>query len=120
MSIRSLLAPLALATIFLSTGRPALAEEPKPTVSLILSKASAERDEHDTTFRCAAALDSATGKDLTVRSSFSSAFDGLELVVTTKEGKTLAQQPYTFHQSPFAPTGRDFTLKQGSTEAALV
>src|SRR6266849_3901454 len=119
MSISSVIAPLALAVILLSIERPAVAEESKPAVSLILSKASAERDEHDTTFRCAAVLDNATGKDLSVRSSFSSAFDGLELVVTTKEGKTLAQQLYTFHQSPFAPPSRDFTLKQGSTEATL-
>jgi hypothetical protein len=100
--------------------RPALADESKPTVSLLLSSASAERDEHDTLFRCEVLLDNATGKELTVRSNFSSAFDGLELVVTTREGKTLAQQPYTWHQSPFAPPGRDFTLKQGSTTATLV
>jgi hypothetical protein len=114
------LAALSLTAILLSAGGPSLADESKPAVSLVLSKASAERDEHDTLFRCEAVLDNATGKDLTVRSNFSSAFDGLELVATTKEGKTLAQQPYTWHQSPFAPPGREFILKQGTTEATLV
>ena len=46
-----------------------------------------------------------------MRSNFGSVFDGLELVVTTAEGKVVAQQGYTFHQAPFAPPGRRFPLK---------
>jgi hypothetical protein len=101
-------------------GSLSLAGEAKPHVSLLLSKASAEPQKDEVLFRCETVLDNATGKDLTVRSSFSSVFDGLELVVTGKDGKTLAQQSYTWHQSPFAPPGRDFVLKQGSTSATLV
>jgi hypothetical protein len=117
------LAPLvafSLAAMLGSAGSPLLADEPKPAVSLLLSEASAERREQDALFRCEATLENATGKDLTVRSSFFSVFDGLELVVTTREGKTLAQQPYTFHQSPFAAHEREFTLKKGGTAATLV
>lgn len=65
------------------------AEEKAGFVSLILSKASAEWLDHDILFRCEVSLDNATGKDLTVRSHFASVFDGLELVVTTVDGKVL-------------------------------
>ncbi|HEV3436616.1 MAG TPA: hypothetical protein VG122_04615 [Gemmata sp.] len=114
-----------LATLLLAITLPAAAnrssaDEPKPIVSLILSKASAERMEKDMLFRCEIALDNATGQDLSVRSGFFSAFDALELVVTNTEGKTLVQQGYSHHQSPFSPSGRLFTLKQGTIERALV
>jgi len=111
---------LSVVAILVSPGGPLIADEPKPTVSLVLSRAAAERREQDTLFRCEASLDNATGKDLSVRSNFFSVFDGLELVVTNKEGKTLAQQPYIFHQSPFAVRGRGFTLKKGTTAGTLV
>ena len=94
---------------------------PNPAVSLILSKATVERHAPDILFRCEVVLDNATGRDLSVQSNFSSIlFDGLELVVTTKDGKTLAQQPYVYHQAPFSPDGRKGTLKQGSTPRTLV
>jgi hypothetical protein len=99
---------------------PAFAVEPKPMVSLLLTGASATRRDQDTLFKCDAVLDNATGRDLTVRSGFYSPFDGLELVVTTKEGKVLAQQPYIHHQSPFTPEGREFPVKQGNTKQTLV
>ena len=92
----------------------------KPAVSLLPSKATAERRDNVILFRCDALLDNATGGDLTIRSNFSSVFDGLELVVTTPEGKILGQQVSTLHQAPFAPPGREFTLKQGSTKGALI
>jgi hypothetical protein len=116
------LPPLALSLVVLlaAAGRPAPADESRPGISLILTGASAHRGEQDTLFRCQVILDNATGKELAVRSNFSSVFDGLELMITTREGKTLIQQPYTFHQSPFAPPGREFTLKRGRTEATLV
>jgi hypothetical protein len=68
--------------ILLTGGSPAVGQADKPVVFLLLSKASAERRDGDVLFRCDAALDSAAGKHLTVRSNFHSAFDGLELVVT--------------------------------------
>ena len=98
----------------------ASAAEPEPAVSLLLRKGSAERWEQAILFRCEVALDNALDRDLTVRSNFSSAFDGLQIVVTTPEGKVLVQRGYTFHQSPFAPPARGFPLKKGETVAMLV
>jgi len=99
-------------------GRPAIAEEQKPSVSLILAGASAEQLKQGILFACEAILDNASGKELPVRTNFYSAFDGLEVVVTNSEGKVLAQQGYTFHQSP--NTGRTFALPPGSTKGSLV
>ncbi|MEI8381197.1 MAG: hypothetical protein WCJ09_13800 [Planctomycetota bacterium] len=119
---RSNLSLLICTAVVLATGHSS-ADEPKPTVSLILTKASAERSgpdtkPPDTLFRCEVSLDNQMGSDLVVRSNFNSAFDGLELVVTTVEGKTLAQQSHAVHQSPFAEP-RDFKLKKGVTTATI-
>jgi hypothetical protein len=89
-------------------------------VSLLLDKVSAERHKQDIYFACEATLDNERGRELAVRSNFSSAFDGLEIVVTTPEGKVLAQQAYSFHQSPFTATGRIFPLKKGKTTKTLL
>lgn len=107
----------------LATGLSVSSDEPKPAVSLILTKASAERSGPDTVpshtlFRCEVRLDNHTGDDLVVRSKFNSAFDGLELVVTNVQGRTLAQQPYIMHQSPFTES-REFKLKKGVTTATI-
>jgi hypothetical protein len=119
MSIRDSAFAVPLATLLMAAlGFPD--ERAKPAVSLFLSQASAERREHDTLFRCSVRLDNVTGRDLTVRTNFASVFDGLELVVTDREGQVLDQQGYTFHQSPFAPPSRTFTLKRGSTTGTLV
>src|SRR5215510_8054003 len=103
-----------------SACRTAVPAEPVPAVSLRLEKGSAERWEKDVLFRCEVDLDNALGHDLVVRSNFGPVFDGLELVVTTTDGKVIAQQAYTFHQAPFAPPGRTFALKQGKTAGTLV
>jgi hypothetical protein len=114
------LTTLFLAAAVVWNGPAVLAEESDAAVSLILSAATAQRRSGDTLFQCEATLDNAIGRDLTVRTNFYSAFDGLELVVTNRAGKTLAQQPYIFHQSPFTADGRDFTIKRGKTTASLV
>jgi hypothetical protein len=112
--VRGLLIWLAVATI------ASPAADPEPTVSLLLRKASAEQWDHDIHFRCEVALDNSTGRELAVRSNFSSVFDGLEVVVTTPEGKVIAQQRYSSHQSPCTQDGRIFPLKQGKTAGTLV
>jgi hypothetical protein len=89
-------------------------------VSLLLNKVSAERRGRDIYFTCEVTLDNEVGRELAVRSNFFSAFDGLEIVVTTPEGKVLAQQGYSFHQSPFTATGRIFPLKKGKTTGTLL
>ena len=96
------------------------AADPQPAVSLLLDKVSAERRERDIYFTCDVTLDNELGRELAVRSNFFSAFDGLEIVVTTPEGKVLAQQAYSFHQSPFTATGRIFPLKKGKTAGTLL
>src|SRR4051794_32564571 len=114
---RSLLI-LVLAASFMAVFSGAGADESAGGVSLILSKASAEHGEQYILFRCEARLDNDTGKELTARSNFPGVlFDGLQLVVTDKAGKLLAQQAYDAHQAPFAPPGKSATLKKGSTTA---
>lgn len=113
------LAPLSLAAFFLVCASSSFAEEWKPAISLILAKVSAQRDEIDTLFTCEVVLDNATGKEVTVHTRFSSVLDGLDLVVTTKGGRILAQRPYIWHQSPFEKT-KKLVLEQGETKHSLV
>jgi hypothetical protein len=91
----------------------------KAVVSLRLSRVSAERLTHEILFDCDVILDNTTGKDLIVQSNFSSALDGLNLVVTRPDGTVLAQQGHTDHLSPVA-LGQTFPLKQGRTEETLL
>ena len=110
-----------LAAVFVVSGwHDSPAAEPAPAVSLLLTAAAAERGERDVRFRCEVKIDNALGRDLGVRSNFGSVFDGLELVVTTADGKVVAQQGYTSHQSPSSPLGRAFPLRQGKSDGTLV
>jgi hypothetical protein len=123
--IRGLFSALPLAAFFLLgilslVARPLAAYEPSSKVSLAVWKASAKRDNDYVHFRFKASLNNATGKDLTVRTNFGSAFGGLTPEVRSEKGKTLALQSCTYHQSPFAPPGREFTLKKGITKGKLV
>ncbi len=94
-------------------------EQAKPPVSVRLTKVSAERHENETWFYCTVKLDNETGHNLIVHSHFSSAFDGFEIIVTSKEGKNIVQKGYTLHQSPFGQN-REFVLKKGSTTQELL
>ena len=86
----------------------------KPDFDLTLTKAAARRlDNGDVIVVCDAVIDNRTTKVVNVRSTFGSAFDGLMLVVRDEKGKLLTRQAYIWHQSPFAPPGRDFPLKVG-------
>jgi hypothetical protein len=86
----------------------------------LYTEALTKSDEVETLFSCEASLVNETGTDLTTRSHFYSEFDGLELVVTTREGITLAQQPYLWHQSPYTRFPREFKLKKGATTKVIV
>lgn len=68
---------------------------------------------------CTAVIDNRTGEPLTVMSSFFSSFDGLHLVIMDATGQQLVRQSYLFHQSPYSPTKRPFTLPPGSTTKEL-
>jgi hypothetical protein len=87
-------------------------------VTLRLTKVEAEPLSKDVLFRCHLELDNDTGHELKVRSSFFSAFDGLDLVVTDLDGKVLAQQHYVTHQSPHGPV-REFPIKTGRTKEEI-
>ncbi len=117
--VRAIAWVLALALL---TSAALRADEKRPAVSLILLKATAEKQgEDDVWFRCQVVLDNESGDPLTVNSNFGSAFDGLEIVVTDIAGKVLLQQPYTYHQSPYSPdAGRKFTLARGKTKTELL
>lgn len=124
MSIRKLPSALLLASAAVSLPllpreEPLAAEESCGTVTLTVSAASVERTDVDTVFAFEASLHNGTGKDLEVQSNFSGIFDGLSLEVKTTKGESLVVQSYTHHQSPFAPPGRLFTLKQGKTTGKL-
>lgn len=96
----------------LCTVSPANADD-KPKVSLILSKATALRDTN-AYFGCEFVIENSTGKEVKVQSNFYSAFDWLKVIVTTKDGKVLAQQSQTLHQSPRAEKS-EFLIKNGRT-----
>ena len=123
--IAKLCACLLIAIVFFSTSL--LADEQQKTdkpangkrfVSLILAKASAERRPSGLVVRCEAILENATGQTVTGSFQYLSLFDLVEVVVTTKDGKTLAQQPY-FYNSPLS-LPRRFELKPGKNSDSLV
>ena len=120
MPIRLNHVPFSIALVLMLGVTAGADEDRRPKVSLVLSKVSAERTQHDALFRCDVVLENDTGGKLAVTSNFFSAFDGLELVVTNKEGIVLVQQPYTFHQSPSTSDGRQFALPPGKTKESLV
>jgi hypothetical protein len=88
-------------------------------VSLMLSKSTAERGEPYTTFKCEVTLNNEFKKDLVVLSHFGSAFDGIELVVTSTEGKTLYQISSTYYLAPGAEEMR-VPVKPGISSKTLV
>lgn len=118
-SLRSISSLVAVIALVFVASRPLSADVPRPTVSLILTKASAQRSAIDTLFKCEVRLNNQTDNDLVVRSNFAFAFDGLEVVVTSIDGKMLIQQSHTVHQSPFLEPNT-FYLPKGITTSTLV
>src|SRR5207237_2272942 len=103
-----------------ATVAPADAPDGKPGCDLTLAKATAQRfDGGQVIVICEVVLDNRTGRELKVRSTFSSAFDGQALYVRDDKGKLLLRRPYIWHQAPFAPPGREFPLKPGENKAEL-
>lgn len=94
-------------------------DEPK-RVSLHLTRVTAEVGENVTFVRCDVTLDNATGRRLEVKSSYHSAFDGLEVVLTSGAGRKTVQQMVIAHQSPFSQTPRVFPLEKGKVSTTLV
>ncbi|MBV9470260.1 MAG: hypothetical protein JO316_01060 [Abitibacteriaceae bacterium] len=96
------------------------AQAPSEGVKLHLATVKAERFAQDVLFDCDATLINRTGTTIQVKSNFSSAFDGLELIVFDEHGKRLVQQPYIWHQSPYSFLNpRTFDLKPGANQQPL-
>ena len=104
---------------------PSMDDATKPKVTLTVTRIrgleySAKELEGDmkgkqvrfVVLACDAVIDNQTGEDLTVESSFSSAFDGLSVQIL-RDGRKVAEQHYTVHQSPASPDPRPFVLKKG-------
>ena len=107
-------------SVFILLTGSGLAEENRPVVSLLLPKASAERQDKRVLFRCDAVLENSGPNEIATRTNFNSLFDGLELVVTTSDGKILVQQAYIFSRSPNkTPPGDIMMLPRGGTETTL-
>ena len=92
----------------------------EPAVSFKLTGVTAEKGEDgDLLVVCRVLLDNRTGEEIVTKTRFGSAFDGLTITVTDTEGKVLAVQGYTYHQSPFGPDLREVIVKLGRTDASL-
>ena len=87
--------------------------KPGGYLSLILSGASAERDSDIVTFHCDVVLENSTGSEIQVVSHFGAQLDGIDLVVTDDEGRILAQQPFTYHQSPIYREATRVAIEEG-------
>ncbi|HEX4607969.1 MAG TPA: hypothetical protein VH092_07175 [Urbifossiella sp.] len=98
---------------------PAVPAADAPRLKLALTGADAFRNGRDTLFDLRIELDNRTGRALTARSHFASAFDALTLVVRDANGKELRRQPVAAHLSPSTLTPRPFTLAAGKTRQAL-
>ena len=89
-----------------------------PAVVISLERASATRTDQGVLFKCEASLVNRTGAPLHVNTNFSSPFDGLEIVVTSEDGKEIARQAYIHHQSPSADS-QLVPLPPGATTQTL-
>jgi hypothetical protein len=88
---------------------------PLGDVLLTIQDASARQEPEYLDVTCTAVLNNRTASSLVVTSVFYSAFDGLRLIVSSEDGKRLAEQPYVLHQSPSSIPGRPFVLPSGCT-----
>jgi RNA polymerase sigma factor (sigma-70 family) len=94
------------------------ARKEEAKVILTLESASATPWGKDVLFECRATLENRTGKELKVRSSFFSVFDGTWLVIQDEKGKELKRQSYVFHQSPFS-VANEHRLPVGKTTKTI-
>jgi hypothetical protein len=94
-----------------------LAEPPR--VDLALTGVKVVPNGQYTIFSLTVEVDNRTGRELKVRSNFTSALDGLILVVRDEKGKELSRTLACAHQSPFAPPGNLFPLAAGKSTHEL-
>jgi hypothetical protein len=111
--------PLMAVGFVTVTSPPSLyAVVPGHEVEIALANVSAQSGDGEILFRCEAVISNNTGGELTVKSRFYSAFDGLSVAVFDRDGKKLCKQSYLDHQSPTAEE-RTFPLKQGENRKSL-
>jgi hypothetical protein len=115
---------LALLTLMLSWGCCAdsvYAESQEKFVSLVLERVSITNDieNHVTMVRCIFNVHNETGEVLSVKTFFQSPFDDIELIVLDGEGKTIAQQKFSHHQTPTTFDGRELPVQKGENTAIL-
>ena len=94
------------------------ADVPARRVTLAVANVSVERSPQHALFRCDATLSNDTGAPLDVLSNFSSAFDGLTLVVSSG-GREIVRRAYVHHQSPYAED-QVIVLPVGRTTKSIV
>src|SRR5262249_39232984 len=114
-----LVAVVGVLFLWVGDAAPASAPQKAGKVTLILVSATAERKANgDVWLNCEVVLDNQTGRDLFVESSFFSAFDGLTVVASDKNGRRLVRQGSTWHQSPNYPSQK-FVLPKGKNEREM-
>lgn len=91
---------------------------PKSPVTLSLTQVRAKRDDHGIGFICMIEIDNDTGKELPVKSRYSSAFDMLTLIIFDSQGRKLAQVGYWQKLAPNSEV-RIFPLQQGKNTGQL-
>jgi hypothetical protein len=108
------------AIAFVAFTAPVPAEEPKkPDLDLTLTKATAERSGRLVLIDCHVLLENNTGKELAVRSAFSSPYDAMTIVIRDARGKLIRQQGLAYHKSPFALPGRLYPIDKGENKEKL-
>lgn len=115
---------LAFLAIALTCGGPVnvVGDEPaEKFVSLVLEKVSITNDIENrlTMVRCIFNVHNETGEVLSVKTFFQSPYDDVELIVLDADGKTIVQQPFSYHQSPIAFEGRELPVQKGENTAIL-
>lgn len=117
---RHTLSRLAIAALLLLAASRLTAAD-KDGVTLKIDAASAQRlSSGEILFECKLTLENRTCADLKVLSGFYSELDGLELLVIDPDGKLLKRQGYIYHQSPYSPSPREFTLRKGKSQYTIV
>ena len=109
--------PLFLAAALAPVPVGQLAEPPR--VDLALSEVTTAPNGPHTLFDLRVEVDNRTGRELQVRSNFTSPLDAFVLVVRDGKGKELTRTLVSAHKSPFAPPGRQFTVPAGKSRHEL-
>ena len=90
-----------------------------PRVDITLTEATTIPNGEYTVFDLRVEVDNRAGRELKVRSNFTSPLDALVLVVRDEKGKELRRMVVSGHKSPYAPPGRLFPIPAGKSRHEL-